>query len=153
MATAAGDVNKFYTIDPKTQFYSVNLDTVTNEKDATEVISQLSHDARIEVLKSIAQYAIAAAATILVTAAAVIAFKISAVAIGIFTFPLAIIPPVYYMVTGLGSLAVGALVGYYVYRQFAAQFIAQGKLHWNHSQHLFTQRDAVLAKQVTLKQI
>lgn len=152
MATAIADVNKFYTIEPKTQFYSVNLDNINNEKDAKEVIGQLSHDARIEALKSIAHYIIASATTILVTAAAVIAFKLSTIAIGIFTFPLAIIPPVYYLVTSLGGVAVGALVGYYVYKQFAAKFIDQGKLHWNHSQHLFNQKAAVLAKVATLKQ-
>jgi len=152
MATVAADANKFYTVDPKTQFYSVNLDTVKNEMDAQEVIDQLSHDARIEVLKSIAHYIIASATTILVTAAAVIAFKLSAIAIGVFTFPLAIIPPLYYLVTGVGGLAVGALVGYYIYKQFAAKFIDQGKLHWNHSQHLYNQRAAVLDKVATLKQ-
>lgn len=144
---AAPIENKFYSIDPTTQFYSVKLDHIETNEDADQVTSQLAYDARIEVLKSIAHYIIAAGATLLVSAVTIIAFKVSAFIIGLFTFPLAVIPPVYYMTTTFGALAVGGLVGYAVFKKYASGFVAQAKLHWNHAMHLRNQKAAVEAKQ------
>lgn len=148
MAAPVGDnVNKFYSVDPTTQFYSVNLEVIDNNDDAEQVKAQVTYDARIEVLKAIAHYIIAAGATLLVSAVAIIAFKVSGFVIGIFTFPLAVVPPVYYMTITLGALAVGGLVGYAVYNKYAKGFMEQGKLHWNHAMHLYNQKEAVQAKQ------
>lgn len=139
--------NKFYSIDPTTQFYSVNLELIDNNDDADQVNAQVTYDARIEALKAIAHYIIAAGATLLVAAVAIIAFKVSAFVIGIFAFPLAVVPPIYYMTTTLGALAVGGLVGYAVFKKYASGFIAQAKLHWNHAMHLYDQKAAIEDKQ------
>ncbi len=138
--------NNLYTVDPQTQFYSVNLDQVTDQQVAKEAIAQVSYDARIEVLKSIAHYLIAGAVTLLVATAAIVAFKVAAFVVGIFTFPLAVVPPLYALATTLAGLTVGSLFGYVIFKKYATQFIDQGKLHWNHAQHLYAQKDAVNAR-------
>ncbi|MBS0629568.1 MAG: hypothetical protein JSS30_05010 [Verrucomicrobia bacterium] len=135
--------NNLYTIDPQTQFYSVNIDNVTDQQTGNQVIKQVSYDARIEVLKSIAHYLIAGAVTLAIAAITIVAFKVSAVFIGIFTFPLAVIPPLYSLATSFGGLIVGGVVGYVIFKKYATGFIDQAKLHWNHAQHLYAQRDQV----------
>lgn len=135
--------NNLYTVDQQTQFYSVNLDQVTNQQVAREAIAQVTYDARIEVLKSVAHYMIAGAVTLVVATIAIVAFKVAAFVIGILAFPLAIVPPVYALATSFAGLVVGGLVGYVIFKKYATQFIDQGKLHWNHAQHLYAQKDAV----------
>jgi len=132
-------VNNLYTIEKDTQFYSVKTDQVTDRAIQKEAIRQLKYDARIEILKTVAHYAIAFATTLAVATIAIVAFKVGAFIIGCFAFPLAVIPPLYSLATTLGGLLIGGGVGYATFKRYASQFIEQAQIHWNHSQHLYKQ--------------
>lgn len=145
---ASGIANNLYTVDPATQFYSVDLSKVTTAEIRKEAAAQVTYDARVEVLKAAALYAIAIGATLAVATVTVVAFKIGAFVIGLFTFPLAVIPPLYSLATSLGGIAIGGGVGYAMFQKYVSHFIEEANQHWNHAQHLYGQKSTLNSLQI-----
>lgn len=132
-------VNNFYNKDPATGWYSVNFSHLQYKEQAKEVADQCISDARMERLKSLSKVVMGGGVALLLGAASVVAFKIAALIIGIFVFPLAIIPPLYGLVTFLGGLGVGGAVFYFTLNKYSKQFLHQAKEHWDYGNHLYGQ--------------
>ncbi len=135
---ASTDANDFYTKDVKTGWYSVNLDNLEYKDQATEVATQCTSDARMERLKALGTAVLGGGAALLLTGAALIAIKIGMMAVGIFAFPLVIIPPLHRLLMLLGGLAVGAFALPKV-SEYSKPFFTQAKEHWNYGNHLYAQ--------------
>src|SRR5580704_5425571 len=100
MSTISADVVKdFYTVDHSTGWYSPKLSRIQNGPQADVVEGQLISDARMERLKAVGIFAIAVGAAVALAGVTYLAFKISSFILAIFVFPLAIIPPLYDLVT------------------------------------------------------
>src|SRR3990170_357388 len=132
MSVIGGAVNKdFYTEDKATGWYSVNLGRIKNRNQAQVVETQLISDARVERLKAASILVIAVGSGALITAVALIAFKVASLFSGIFVFLL--MTPLYELITFTAGLAVGGAVGYIALKKFAQGFLDDSKKHWQYA--------------------
>ncbi|NGX27625.1 MAG: hypothetical protein K940chlam6_01563 [Chlamydiae bacterium] len=132
-------VKDYYNKDPNTRWYSVNFKKIDYKDQALEVANQCTSDARMERLKALSKVIMGGGVALLLTGASIIAYKIATMAIGIFVFPLMILPPLYGLVTALGGLGVGGAVFYFTTAKYSEEFFNQAKEHWNYANHLYSQ--------------
>ena len=144
MSVIGGVNNNFYAKNEETGFYSVNQDKIVNREQAQVVIDQVVSDARIERLKAVANVVIAGSVALLLGAGAFIVVKVATLFFAIIFFPLAIIPPLYGLVTTLCGLGVGGAVGFLTIKKYAKQFLDGAKLHWDYSNHLYQEKHKVV---------
>lgn len=133
------DVSQFYKKDSETGWYSVDFGSVRYKEQAQEISTQCVSDARLERLKAVGKSIMAGGTALGLGIAAIIAFKIASLVIGIFAFPLAIIPPLYSLVTLLGALGVGATVFTMTIEKYSKDFFNQAKEHWEYGNHLYAE--------------
>ncbi len=143
---SSDNLSNFYTKDSTTGWFSVNESALKYKGQALEVAKQCTSDARMERLKSLVQGGLAGGSALGLGALAYLALKISTYAVAIFVFPLAIIPPLYGLVTTLAGVGVGVSILYLATKKYSIPFFEQAKNHWNYADHLFAQAHSAKLK-------
>lgn len=133
------DLSKFYTIDDKTGWYSVDFENIKYKDQAIEIATQCTSDARMERFKAFSTAVMGVGVVLLLSEVSTIAFKIGALSLGIFALPLIIVPPLYGLVTFLGGLGAGGAFLYFTFNKFCIQFFQQAQEHWNYGNHLYAE--------------
>jgi hypothetical protein len=154
-------VNHLYTVDPKTQWYSVDVKKVQPEQ-VDNVAGKCLYDARMERLKSAGLMVLTGGAALgdklIVFGFALIAFQVASLFAPFISFPLMILPSFYEMGVsiveiGLGLGIFGLFMGYtdrLASKEpgHANKFYADALGHWDYANHLYKQQEVVLAKKV-----
>jgi len=143
---SSGKLNNFYAKDPSSGWFSVKEGSLQYKGQAIEVAKQCASDARMERLKAITKGGVAGGSALALGALAYLALKVSTYAVAIFVFPLAIIPPLYGLVTTLAGVAAGTSILYLSTKKYSKPFFEQAKEHWNYADHLFAQAHSAKLK-------
>lgn len=143
---SSDNLNNFYTKDTSSGWFSVNEGSLQYKGQALEVAKQCTSDARMERLKSIVKGGVGGGSALALGAVAYLALKVSTYAVAIFIFPLAIIPPLYGLVTTLAGVGVGGSILYLATKKYSKPFFEQAKEHWNYADHLFAEAHSAKLK-------
>lgn len=134
-----------------------NLNAIPQDQ-ADAVENYCLNSARLERLKSAGLMILSGTAALgdkvlMPLAVALIAFQVAELVVGIVFIPLAIIYPVYELVTdltaiGLGLGMFGAYMGYrngtdVKLKEYSDEFFKSSRTHWDHSDHWYAQAKAV----------
>lgn len=153
---AVGEVSQFL-IKQDSGLDRFDLNTIPQDR-AEEVESHCLNQGRLERLKSAGLMILSGTAAIgdkvlMPLAVALIAFQISQLVVGLVFIPLAIIYPVYELVTDLAAICLGlgvfgAYMGYrngtdVKLKEYSDTFFKSSKTHWDHSDHWYAQAKAV----------